>query len=262
MIRSVAFVIILASALVAQAQKKIISIPVSEEIAAAYVDRVGELYILTQNGQIQKYDLNGKVIAVYRSGPAPTLFEPRDGSRLFAFFREDGKINYMTPSFEVYNTTRIDSAFVIDPWLVFTSGDHNLWILDAADQTLKRINPRTSALEIDVVFPKDLSTDLSNISFAREYQGFVFLLDEHKGIHIFNNMGRWLKTITASNLSYFNFIGEELYYQVGSQLVFINLHSGEQRQIELPFTANTALTTDERLYLIHSKSIDFFEFKP
>src|SRR5688572_18268244 len=148
MIRSVTFALVLTSIIAAQAQKKIISIPVSDDIVAAHVDRVGELYVTTQTGQIQKFDLNGKVISVYRSGPAATLFEPRDGSRLFAFFRGDGKINYMSPSFDVYATSRIDSAFVIDPWLVFTSGDHNLWILDAADQTLKRVDPRTSSLEV------------------------------------------------------------------------------------------------------------------
>lgn len=244
------------------AQKKITSIPVSDEIVSAGVDRVGELYVTTKMGQIQKFDTQGKLLSVYRRVPAPSLFEPRDGSRLFAFFKKDRRIEYLDPAFEIYSASRIDSAFVIDPWLACSSGDHNVWVLDGADQTLKKINPRASTIEVDVKFPENLSVDYSQIKFMREYQGFVFFLDDKKGIHIFNGMGRSIKTISLQHPSYFNFLGEELYYPGSNKLILINLFSGEQREIPLAKPFKIALLTDERLFLIQTNSIDFFEFKP
>jgi hypothetical protein len=244
------------------AQKKITSVTVSDKIVFATVDRVGELYAVTENGQIQKFDINGKLLSVYKNGPAPTLFEPRDGSRLFAFFRSQRKIEYLKPSFEVYDAILIDSAFVIDPWIACSFGDHNLVVIDAADRTLKKINPRTSTVEVDVALPSTLTSPLSDVDYIREYQGFIFLLDRQTGIHVFNGMGRWLKTVPVKQLSYFNFIGEELYYAANNGLHFVNLFSGEERQIQLPKTAHIALLTDERLFLLQSNSIDFFEFKP
>ena len=133
MIRLIIFCLVF-SAIHAIAQKKITSREVSDEIVFATVDRVGELYVVTKNGQIQKFDINGKLLSLYKNGPIPTLFEPRDGSRLFAYFRKDRKIEYLNPSFEVPTAALIDSAFVIDPWLACSSGDHNLWVLDAEDR--------------------------------------------------------------------------------------------------------------------------------
>lgn len=250
------------SALAGYAQKRIGTVAVDAEILFASVDRVGELYLITTGDQIQKFDTNGKLLSVYRKGPVPTLFEPRDGSRLFAFYRKDRDIRYLSPSFETDAILRIDSAFVIDPWLACSSGDHDVWILDAADRTLKKISPRTSAMPVDVKFPEALSIDFSDIDFMREYQGFLFLLERKKGIHVFNGIGRWIKTVPAPSLPYFNFLGEELYYPAANKLVFVNLFSGEQRQMPISKPFKTALATDERLFLIQKNSADFFEFKP
>ncbi|WP_276370282.1 hypothetical protein [Chryseolinea sp. H1M3-3] len=244
------------------AQKKITTRNISDEIEFASVDRVGELYLITKKGQIQKFDVNGKLLSVYKNEPVPTLFEPRDGSRLFAFFRTSRKFEYWNPSFEATNSFLLDSAFIIDPWLACSSGDHNLWILDAADQTIKKYNPRKSILETDVKFPETISPDFSNIIFIREYQGFIFFLDREKGIHIFNGMGKVIKSIAVQRLSYFNFVGEELYYPVDGQLRFLNLFTGEERTMKLPGEFTMALLTDERLFLIQTNSVDFFEFKP
>jgi hypothetical protein len=261
MIRSIIFCLVFFS-LHAVAQKKINSCEITDEVVFATIDRVGELYVVTKNGQIQKFDINGKLISLYKNGPGPTLFEPRDGSRLFAYFRKDRKIEYLNPSFEVSTIAVIDSAFVIDPWLACSSGDHNIWVLDAEDATMKKINPRTSTVDVDVKIPENLSHDFNNIGFAREYQGFFFLLDQQKGIHIFNGMGKWIKTIPMQALSYFNFLGEELYYPLENGLALVNLFSGEKREIPLKKSFKFALLSDERLFLIQRNSIDFFEFKP
>jgi hypothetical protein len=253
---------VLFSTISSVAQKKITTINVSDPIAFASVDRAGELYILSKSGQMQKFGTDGKLLAVYKNGPAPDLFEPRDGSRLLAFFRSERRIEYLNPSFAPHNAVLIDSAFVIEPWLAFSSGDYNLWVLDGADNTMKKFNPRSSELEADVKLDDILFSKITNIKLAREYQGFVFLLDEKKGILIFNSMGKWIKTIPVPSLSYFNFIGEDLYYPMQNTLVHINLFSGDKHITDLKKPFKFALVTDERLFLVQENSIDFFEFKP
>ena len=71
-------------------------------------------------------------------------------------------------------------------------------------------------------------------------------------------MGKWVKTIEVPSLSYFNFLGEELYYPERSSLVYINLFSGEKRVTDLKKPFKIALLTDERMFLVQSSSIDFF----
>ena len=96
----------------------------------------------------------------------------------------------------------------------------------------------------------------------REYQNFVFLLDKKEGIKIYNGVGSLIKTIPQSGLSYFNFIGEELYYLKGNTIQLFDLFTAETREIKLPESAYFALITDERLFLVRHKAVDIYEYKP
>jgi hypothetical protein len=251
------FVILLTPAF---CQEKIASVATSSHIVNAYVDRVGELFVMTDRGEIQRYSTDGTLIAAYKRNPPPTLFDPRDGARLFAFFRNDRRIEYLSPGFVVTASLLIDSAFVIDPRLAFTSGDYNLWIVDGADGTLKKFNPRESVLLTDT--PINDPEKVRNMTMGREYQGFVFLLDKAEGIQVFNGMGHKIRTMGNRDLRYFNFFGEEIYYPEGNALAFVNLFTGEKRSIPISVPFEYAFVTDERMYIVSGKTLDFFRFRP
>jgi len=253
------FVFFFAVLHIAEAQRKIKSLSVSDEIVYATVDRPGELYVLTKNGQIQRFDVNGKLMAVYRNNPAPTLFDPRDGSRLFAYFREDQHYDFLNPSFEVTAGHVVDSSFVAEPWLVCISGDHNVWILDASDESLKRVNVTTSRIEADTQVTPNPTGMMATYTFMREYQGFLFLLDNKRGILIFNSLGKIIKTIAYPGVPYFNFIGEELYYPENGKIKFFNLFTAETRDMSVAGAPQFTLITDERMFTIKGNAIDFFE---
>ncbi len=253
-------IVLMFSFLSAVAQKKIKTVTVSDEIAFATVDRPGDLYVVTKNGQIQKFDVDGKLLSIYRNDPTPTLFDPRDGSRLFMYFRHDQHYAFLNPSFEVTASYKLDPAFAIKPWLTCISGDHNLWIVDGEDTSIKKIDINTSAVSVEQKIGNGVD-DISTILFIREYQGFLFLLHQEKGIMIFNGIGKLLKTIEIEGLSYFNFIGEELYYSEDNSIKFFNLFTTEIRVIKANQPGDFILFTDERMFSIKDATIDFFELK-
>lgn len=243
-------------------EKKIKILEVSDTIVFATIDRPGDLYLILKDGQIQKYDKDGKLIVLYRHKTLPTLFDPRDGARLFAYYRKNQEYDYLNPSFDITASFRIDSAFVIEPWLICPAGDHKLWVLDAADHSLKKINPKESAVELEVVVDASIIEDASVFSTIREYQGFVFLLNPKRGIHIFNNLGKHVRTIEGKGIHHFSFLGEELYYLKDNVIHFFDLFTAEKRQKVIGQKADFALFTDERLVLVRQKTVDIFEFKP
>lgn len=246
----------------AHAQKKIKTVPITDRVIFAAVDRPGELYTVTKQGQIHRFDINGNLVSTYRNQPAPTLFDPRDGARLFAYFRQDQRYSYLSPSLESAKSQLIDPSIAVDPWLVCSSGDHNLWILDAADVSLKKVNVQSASLEADNKIAETLIEKSAAITFMREYQGFLFLLHHGKGVLIFNTMGRWIKTIDSPQLEYFNFLGEELYYPEGKILKFLNLFTAETREMPLNQPVSIILLTDERMYTVEESSLGFYSLKP
>jgi hypothetical protein len=246
----------------APAQKLIKSIPVNDEVTYATVDRPGEIYIVTKQGHIRRFDTNGNPVSEYKNQATPTLFDPRDGARLFGYFRQDQHYSYLSPSLEVTKSLPVEPSFAVEPWLLCISGDYNIWILDAGDMSLKRINGMSGTLEVDQKMDDTLIRKAADITFMREYQGFLFLLHQEKGILIFNKMGRWIKTIERLQLKYFNFLGEELYYPEGNHVKFLNLFTGETRTIPGSQTAQFILLTDERMYTLENANLNFFSLKP
>ncbi|MEO8473460.1 MAG: hypothetical protein ABI477_14775 [Chryseolinea sp.] len=247
--------LIVATPSLLSAQTKIKSVALPLDVASAAVDRPGEIYVTSNDGTIRHYDIDGGLKAIL-TGEIPDLFEPRDGSRLFAFYRKGRHYDLINPSFEVSKSLRIDSSMVVDPLLVCPSGDYNIWAIDVADKTLKKIDPATSAILVEVELNE--FADLLTIKSIREYQGFLFIHDSKKGLIIFSGMGKQLKKIGDSNISYFNFIGEELYYKIGNQLQLFNLFTTETRSLPLPQFSQIALITDERLYLLGDKTLEIF----
>jgi hypothetical protein len=241
---------------------KIKTVTLSDTIVSAAIDRTGDFYAITVSGQIQRLNKDGKLMLLYRADTLPTLFDPRDGARLFAYFREKQQYQYFDPSFSTLTSYQIDPAFAIQPWLICPSGEYKLWILDGADQSLKKVNVRQSEVEVEVVVDTLLIRSATAFKTMREYQNFVFLLNPGKGILIFNSLGRYIRTIEARGIQSFNFLGEELYYLNASGIQFFNLFTAETRALKVPQGYSHALLTDERMILFTPERIDIFPFRP
>lgn len=244
------------------AQNKLKTISVSDTILCAAIDRPGDFYAVTKTGQIQKFDKNGKLIILYKYDEVPTIFDPRDGSRLFAYYRENQHYEFRNPSFELTASLGIDSAFAIQPWLICPSGEYKLWVLDNADNSLKKINVRASEVEVEVFVDPAIIENARSFKTMREYQNFVFLLNPEKGIFIFNSLGKHIKTIDVPGIQHFNFLGEELYFLVKDKLKFFNLFTAEIHEMTIDPKYENALLSDERLILFMPQSIDIFQFRP
>lgn len=246
----------------AEAQEKIKTLTLSDTVLYVAIDRPGDFYAVTKSGQIQRFNKNGELTLLYKSENLPTLFDPRDGSRLFVYYRHDQHYEYLNPSFETTASYKIDSSFAIQPWLICPSGEYKLWILDKVDHSLKKVDVRASEVEVEVVVDSAVIGSTEQFSTMREYQGFVFLLNPSEGIFIFNGLGKHLKTIPLPGIQNFNFLGEELYYLQGETIGFFNLFTTEKRQIKIDPGSTDALLTDERMILFTAEKIDIFAFRP
>ncbi|NJM25451.1 MAG: hypothetical protein HC859_08135 [Bacteroidia bacterium] len=128
----------------------------------------------------------------------------------------------------------------------------DLVLLDSADMSLRKINLRTQKVLFEV---RVSATSGSRYTSIREYQSFIFLLDEARGIYIYNSVGVLVRKIDAAGLRQFNFLGEELYYLQNGMLHFFDLFTAETRTLPLPAPADWVILTDEYLMLAHGKRI-------
>jgi len=247
----VLLVIILSSS-ICVAQKKIATVDIAHAIAYAAVDRPGDLYIIMRNGDAIKLDKSGIQIGKKKFPSLPTIFDPKDGTRAFAYYRETQTIESIAPDLSFADDTPLHPEFAVSAWLVCPS-KNEFWILDSADSTLKKTKGKGTAIAYETRFGK------SGSQYMREYLNFLFVLDN--GIHILNNLGKEIRTLDVK-VPYFNFLGEEIYYPSGNSLQLVDLYTTEKKRNSTAASREIRFPHRRPDDIGEYKSIEFFEFKP
>lgn len=225
-----------------------LTVPLNQPVTAAYVDRPGDLYVQFENGTIQKFDINGKLVEEIKPELPLALFEPRDGSRAFSFDRKGNWYSYGL--FGTFNKQPVPEEFAIEPWLVCSSGDQNLWILDGVDLSIKKLNTGKQKIEVEIYLSQDQAIQKEDFVMMREYQNFLFIHNRQQGIEIHNAIGKRIKLISGKDIQYFNFMGEELYYAQTDKLIFLDLFDGKTRELPIDKGVQFMLLTDERVFKV------------
>jgi hypothetical protein len=235
------------------AQKQVGSFQLPAEVVFATVDRAGDLYVIMKNGDAIKLDKNAMPVGKKKFSTLPTIFDPKDGTRAFAYYRGLQSIESITPDLSSGDFTPLHPEFAVNAWLVCPS-KNEFWILDGADFSLKKTKDKGAAIAYESTFAKEKEP-----TYMREYLNFLFVLDN--GIHVLNNLGKQIRKLDV-NVPYFNFLGEEVYYPSGNGLQLIDLYTTEKRDIPLPHSSQFAFLTDDRMILVDGEKVEFFEFTP
>ncbi|MBK5277553.1 MAG: hypothetical protein JJE09_01700, partial [Bacteroidia bacterium] len=137
----ISFLVLVVSPLLSTGQtKKIVSFKTSSEIVYAAIDRAGDFYVVLQSGLILKYDKDGAKLGTYSHIGVPTLFDPSNAIRLLVYYNHAQEFSWLSPDLSVNPFQTIDSSIAIEATLICPSGDHNLWVLDDADLSLKKVS--------------------------------------------------------------------------------------------------------------------------
>lgn len=241
------------------AQQKLIATVPIESVQSAYIDRPGDLYILQKDNSLKKFDIHGKLVSEDVFTKTPTVFDPRDGSRSFLYNHKTQQFSFFSQ--ETRQDFSVEQQYAIDPVLVCSSGDYQIWILDGADWSLKRVNPSLSKVITEASIDQKQFSHPPEFTFLREYQNFLFVVEKKTGILVFNSLGKQIKKIAVPEIEYLNFIGEELYYKKGNTLFFYDLFDATERQITVDAACKFVLLTDTRTFLIYDNRVDFMENK-
>lgn len=236
------------------------SITVEKEIVWAGIDRPGDLFVLLADGELQKFDKTGKKIGAHRFPTLPTLIDPLDGVRSFFYIRKGQKYGTLSYDFSSVDESVLDPSFAISPWLVCPAL-RELWILDSADFSIKKTRMNSQAISLENTLKHLPDKKVSDYFAMREYQNYVFLLDRTAGVHVFNPIGRFVRTMGTQGMNYFNFLGEEMYYVSGKDLVLLDIYNQEKRTLPLPHEYTFALLNDDHVYGIMGREIFITPYK-
>jgi hypothetical protein len=225
-------------------------------------DRLGNFFLVQKDGKIKKYDPDGKVLAsaVEKS---LTLIEPWYQPSIFMYVRSKQKYMVTGRNFENRQEFDLEPALAIEPYLVCPTHDNKLWILDHADLSLKKVNRFTNEVIHEFEIDSTMLSPNNEFIYLREYLNLIFILDKNSGILILNHIGNVINKIEVANLKSFYFYGEDLYYLHENKLMFVNILTEKQREVQLPIDTQQSILTDERIITLDtSGKVILYTYSP
>lgn len=242
--------------LAAQRLKKIKEFKAGK-IEKVAVDRLGDFFLILKGGEIKKYDANGKMLASLKQDKVPSLIEPWFHPKIFIYQQQNQQCLNYDRNFENPDSWYLDPAVAIKPLLACPTNDNKLWVLDGADLSMKRVNPKNS--EVTAEFYIDSAEARPQFVYLREYQNLIFLLDKNSGIVIYNTVGKKINQL-KTDANNFGFFGEELYFIQQGKIVFFDLYTEKTRLVEIG-EGKFVLVSDERILLVKGNGrVVLYEF--
>lgn len=244
-----------------QAISLVKKVPLKNLVVTGSIDRGGNIYIADKKGSLYKMDSAGVLLHAYspdRKGKINYL-EAWETLNVLLFYGDLQEYRYLNRFLTQLATQRLPQNIFAS--LLTPSADNSIWVFDDSDFTLKKLNTGYNAIEI--------VTDLSGIvdvnfqgAHIREYQHLIFMADSQAGIYVFDNLGNYIRTLTFSNVHYFSFLQNKLYFLSGNNVLFYDIYTGEEWTIPIPLEQEykLVLATDTRLYLVAERSIDIYQY--
>lgn len=243
--------------------QKVKSVKLSSKVSTVSIDRYGMFYFSDEDGSIYKYDTLG-VLQITYSPPRKadvTILEAWRNVNIFVFYRNLQEFILLDRFLSPSPNTRIESSEVGFARLATFSYDNNIWLIDETDFSLKKYSISRNKTELVTNLDLVLDPVVYDMNFIREYQNLVFVNDKNSGVLIFDNMGNYKTKIPVKGLSYVGFYNDEIYFQEGENLVFINIYTYSERKELLPETGNFQflLYSKASLYLFKNESIEIYK---
>ncbi len=243
--------------------KKIKTVQLSSPVMTISLDRYGMFYISDDDGNIYKYDTLGVLQLTYSPSRKAdvTLMEAWRNVNIFVFYRNLQEFvlldRFLSPSPNV----RLESTDIGFVRLATFSYDNNIWLIDEQDFSLKKYDIGHSKVELYTPLDLLLDPSLYDMNFIREYQNLVFVNDKNSGVLVFDNMGIYKTKIPIKGLSRIGFFNDEIYFQDGDKVKFINIYTYIERTENLPESGSFQfiLYTSSCLYLFKNASVEVYK---
>jgi hypothetical protein len=234
---TILFVLLLPSYLFAQENTwqhiQTIKVP---KVSKVSLDRYDLIYIADDRGNVHQIDSSGNLMLTFspKRNSEVALLEAWRKVNVIAFYRNFQEYVLLDRFLTSSPNLKLKHDLVGFASLVTYSADNNLWIIDEKDFSLKKYNVKFNSIDAHTPLDLILSHKTYEMTYMREYQNLLFISDRSAGIILFDNLGNFKTKIPFRNLSYFNFLGDELYFLSNDEITFYNIYTKKERKFRIP----------------------------
>ncbi len=228
-----------------------------------HTDNLGNLYVVTQTNQLNKYGRNGALLATlnYNYTGSITQIDASNPMQIFLFYRELNKVIFLDNNLAYRGEIDLAKAEIIQASAIARAYDNNLWVFDLGDLQLKKINQKNSVEQTSGNIRQYIVNNAA-VSMIYDNDDRVFVVDSLNGVMVFDVFASYIKTIPIKGVSDMKISNKSIYYYQDGMLNKYNWQASLNTAYAMPDTFNvTKITIEkERIYLQKPDSIYIYSY--
>ncbi len=199
------------------------------------VDRLDNIYLITQKNELLKYNASGKFLYRYSNKDFGNDFQidVTDPLRVLIFyplFQQIIILNNTLSEISRYTFNRDVSKRIT---LAATANDNGIWVYDQNNQELHKLsNDFIDEYSAGNIYQQTSVKVQPEILITNSQ--FVYLYDKKTGILQFDRFGSYIKTILVDSLNQFQINNEEIIYLDNNSLKRLNIQTYNLQPEPLP----------------------------
>ncbi len=210
-------------------------VDIAVDIVFATVDKLHQIYVITPDNNIIKYDENGDILYRYTNNylGAPSLIDASNPIQILVYYPGLQTIVTLDVTLNEISRTNLVSFGFFDIKRVCVSNDAQIWIIDGMDFKLKKIDRYGKVLRESEDLMLQLGRNISPIAML-ERQNKVLVLDSQLGLLIFDNLGNYVRSEPFVSPETVMTFGGKLFYLENQSAFSWDIETDARWTVQLP----------------------------
>lgn len=192
----------------------------SQRESTALIATDGINLYVAERGEIIKFDNNGSELVRYSSQFVDeyTNLDCSQPLKVLAFSEFSQQYIILDQFMAEAGTRRLIDLGIRYASVLCSAKDGNIWVVDQTSMILYKIDPLRDIQLIQVPLENLISSGENSIRQMVEHQGRIYLLDENKGVLMFDLYGNYLGLPVEYPVKSFQVIDDTIYYSTGKEI--------------------------------------------
>jgi hypothetical protein len=235
-------------------------------VADAALDHLDNLYIISPSGQVKKIGPKGDSLALYN--------QVRNAGKLFSvdvsnplkpllFYKDFSSVVILDRLLSPRASIDLRKSSILSPLAVGLSYDNNIWVFDAYDSKLKKLDEQGSVLfesaDFRGIFPENFAPQ----KIINE-GGLLYLADTSSGVFVFDNYGTFRKKLGIRGWSQLSLSNGMIVRTMKDEVLIYDPASFSDRSRKLPASFlpyQSAFATNNRIITISTGRVNIYRFR-
>jgi len=235
-------------------------------ISSFTVDNLGELYIITTDNQLKKYNENGDSVGVFNQVTTYgnlSYVVAQNPWNVILFYKSYATIVLLDKYLNIVNSINLRDQKVYQVAAVTTSYDNNIWLYDEQENQLKKMDYSGNSLFESVDF-RMLFDSAPSPQKIIDNNGFVYLYDPEKGLYIFDYYGSFKSKLPFLHWTDLAIIDKQIYGFDKQHLYRSLMPVPDTRAYDLPpeLQGNTSIkVNNHKIYVLKDQKLSIYSIQ-